>query len=355
MANYCSIYVNIPLNKIPDDKEREGLTALYHAEKKWSEAVKLDDELRRGNKRDLYLASQPGVPFEKTKYTYHFSDEEVKKGFKKEGELRPEEEQWNKPTTYASFEERKGIIYVHPNTFGRGGSLLFDYEDGITLKILKTPKNKIFFPFVTNIPMSWDFKYSFPWWAQIGFAGGVKEYDKEAQDPPEGKSQEFYIKWIEEHGQPMPYLAWEQSAKKLIKNLEFAINVYENFPVIGNVWQMDWVWRELYQLRKIYRWVKQINFVSDEAIFELNWSEVAMYSGEYKWTKENDSPNQIMTSIKKMEKDSKSFLRGQISTEKFTKDHLFHLKKNEKDTNKSYTKTSERDPFYYLDWFESYY
>lgn len=350
MANICSIEILIPLDKVPDEKEREQLKALYEAEKKWNEAVKGDDELRRGINRDTFLASQPGVPFKRTKWEYNFFDDEVKNGLAKEGDLKPDSEQYNTPTIYASFEERNGRTWVHPVTFGRSEGLLFDENDGISFRMPKpTKKNKFYLGSFTYIPMSWDFKWSFPWWAEIGFAGGKKECDEKGEDPSKGQSDEFYKKWYEEHEQPFPYLVWEISMSQLLKNLEYAIKVYEHFPVIGETWQMVWIWKELTELKNLYRWIKKVYFALPEAIAQLDWAEVAMNSGEYEWTQKNDSPNQIMASVKRMEIDVQQLNSGKLSQEAFKKKYVLHLRGSRKDY-KGYIPIVKRDPFDYYEW-----
>lgn len=349
MANICSINIYIPLDKIPDKEEKAQLAALYEAEKKWKEAVKTDEELRIGKNYQNFIGSQPGVPFKRTEYKYEFFDDGDKKGIAKEGELKPDSEQWNQPTIHASFEERDGKILVCPYGFGRGRGLLFDEEDGISFHISKPDNSILALPYLFHIPVMWSFKHSFPWWAEIGFAGGKKNCDEESKDAPSGQSDEFYKKWYEEHGQPIPQLIWEHSVSEILKNLGYAVRVYENFPTTGLAWQMSWVWKELDKLKDIYKWMKQIYSVSSEAIAYLDWSEVAWSSGEFEWTRKNDSPNQNMLSIKRMEIDTIRFNEGKLSLEAFKRRHTLHLRKSKKDY-RGYVPIAKRDPFYYLYW-----
>ncbi|MCX6782903.1 MAG: hypothetical protein NTZ20_02830 [Candidatus Levybacteria bacterium] len=348
MANMCSINIYIPLDKIPDENERQQLTALYEAEKKWNEAVKGNGDLRTGKNRDIFLASQPGVPNKRTDWKYHFFDEEVKSGLAKDGDLEPDSKQWNRPTIHASFQEREGEIWVHPYGFGRGEGLLFDEMDGITVKPYGDKKERIWLAVIQHLPVRWDFKHSFPWWAEIGFAGGKKEF-AEGEDAPEGQTDDFYKKWYDEHGQPFPYLIWENPVSQIVENLLYAIKVHENFPLTGLAWELGWVWKQLDQLKDIYRWMRKVSIICPEAIAYLDWSEVAMNSGEFKWTQKNDSPNQIMASIKEMELDAKKLNEGKNTVEDFKKEHALHLRRNSKDY-RGYITISKRDPFDYTEW-----
>lgn len=348
MANICSINIYIPLDEIPDEKEKSQLAALYEAEKKWKEAVKNDEELRIGKNYQDFIGSQPGVPFKKTEYKYESYDEEVKNGVAKNGELKPDSEQWNQPTIHASFEVIDDKIWVHPYGFGRSQGLLFDEENGITIPIRKYTSNTFLVGTYSRVPMSWEFKWSFPWWAEIGFAEGKKSY-AEGVDAPKGQTDSFYDKWYEEHGQPYPYLAWTHSVSEIVKNLDFAIRVYENFPISGVTWQMAWVWKELNQLKDLYKWMKQVGLISSKAIAYLDWGEVAMNSGEYEWTQKNDSPNLIMASVKKMENDVRRLNEGKLLLDKFRRKYESHLRRNKK-AYKGYVLIPKRDPFNYVDW-----
>src|SRR5215213_629397 len=107
MANLCSIEIIIPLKKVPDIKEREQLAALYEAEKKWSEAAKTNDELRRGKNHHEFIASQPGVPHERTRWSNFGGSFDGRPG----EVLKSDSEQWNTPTIHASFEDRDGEIW----------------------------------------------------------------------------------------------------------------------------------------------------------------------------------------------------------------------------------------------------
>ncbi len=334
MANRCSIEIIIPLDKVPDSKEREQLTALYKAEKKWSEAVKTNDELRRGKNYHEFIALQPGVPHKKTQWSNFGGSFRGRAG----EVLKPDTEQWETPTIHASFHERDGAVWVHPYDFDRGEGLLFDNANGITFE---RPED---YPYSPHLAMRWDFKWSFPWWAEIGFAGGKKICNEDGMDAPSGQSDDFYRKWYDEHGEPFPFLMWEIPVSQLLKNLEYAINVYELFPLMGEAWQMVWVWEELKALKDLYMWMRKVNFVCPDAIGQLDWSEVSLYSGEYKWTQENDSPNQIMESVKKMDSDVQKLKAGELSSEAFKKKYFLHKKRNEEDYS-GYIPVIKRNPF----------
>lgn len=348
MANICSINIYIPINDIPDEKEKDQLKALYEAEKKWDEAVKKDDSLRVGVNRDKFLASQPGVPFKRTEWRYSHWDEEVKSGKAKADEPEPDSKQWNQPTIHASYDKKGDEIWVFPYSFGRSSGLLFDEDNGITVPIQKFTGDNFLLGTHCKVPVTWEFKWSFTWWAEVGFAGGKKEA-AEGEDAPKGQTEEFYEKWYAEHGQPVPYLVWELQVSEVVKNLEYTIRIYESFPISGLAWQMSWIWEELMQLKELYRWIKKISLISPKAIAHLDWGEVAMNSGEYERMQKNDSPNLIMAAVKKMESDVKRLNEGKLSLDKFRRKYESHLRRNKKDY-KGYVLISKRDSFNYLDW-----
>lgn len=322
MANRCSIDVYISLESIPDKREREQFTTLYEAERKWKEVVKKRDRPRTEKDHQEFIASRQGVPFRRTEWRYHFNDEEVKQGKAKDGELRPESEQWNQPTVSAHFEERGGCVWVHPFRFDRGSGLLFD--DGITICPFGSKHQ------YAHLPMDWGFKWFFPWWAQIGFAGAKKYCDQESKDAPEGQTAEFYDKWYERHGQLTPYLIWENPVSKILKNLRRAGMVLENFPVTEPAWQWGWVWEELNQLKGIYGWFEQIHAICSEAIAKLDWEEVAWNLMTYEEARKNDEPNELVTGVEEMEKDIDRLRNGRISQTKFKKKYALDLQERNK-------------------------
>lgn len=340
MANLCSININIPLDKVPDQTEREQLIALYKAGQKWKEAVKTDESLRIGKNRDVFISSQTGVPYRKTQWNNYGGEFTGKSN----ETLEADNEQWNIPTIGATFGKKGKSIWVQSTTCGRGGSLLFDEADGITMHIPKSEKSYTI-PSTTQIPMTWQFKWGFPWWAQVGFAGADKYCDKKSQDPPKGKDYKFYEEWYSKHEYKPTYLLWELSVAKILKNLEYVIKVYENFPVEGSAWQNNWIWEELSQLSKIYKWFKQVSVITPDALAHLDWSEVAWNSMDFKSAREDDEPNQIMEFIKDMERNLK----------KLTPDQLFEeyclRTKSESTKARDYLSILERDPFDWSQWF----
>ena len=290
-----SIDIYIPLNKVPDKKEREQLVALYKAEYKWKEAVKTNKELNSGINFDKFISSQPDVPSKD-----------------------------DRPTINAYFKEKDDRIWVCPYDFGEPIGL----QDGITITSLEGASP----PGLLRIPMQYEFKWGFPWWAQVGFAGGTKYCDEKSQDPQDKTVM------------PYAYLIWISPIAKILKNLEYSINVYENFPLNGQAWQLGWVWEELSDLRKIYRWFKKIDFVCPEAIACLDWDEIAWNNWTFEEARKNDDPNSAMSSVRKVEEDIQKLKTGKLPLSKFNEKYTDILRKNKKDT-KGYIPVIKRNPF----------
>lgn len=289
-----SIDIYIPLDKIPDKKEREQLIALYKAERKWKEAVKTNKELNSGINSANFISSQPDVPSKD-----------------------------NRPTIGAYFEEKDDRVWVCPYDFG--GPIGF--QNGIT--IIRPERA---YPSLIHIPMQYEFRWGFLWWAQVGFAGGQKICDEKSQDP------------LDKAVMPYAYLLWKSPVAKILKNLEYAIKVFENFPLSGQAWQLGWVWEELSNLRRIYRWFRKIDFVCPEAIACLDWDEIALNNWTFEEARKNDDPNSAMFYTRKKEGDIQKLKTGELPLNKFSKKYADIIRKNKKDT-KGYIPIIKRDPF----------
>lgn len=332
MANICDINIYVPLEKIPEEGERKQFKALFRAEKAWDRAVKKDKRLRQGKYRDEFIASQPDVPSELTSWRYSFSDKEVKNGRVKDGDLKPAKEQWRRPTIGAYFfpptkDDRQ--VWVHPYCFGRKGEAEFTIMQGLTVLLDKQE--------ITHIPMSRHFRWSFPWWAQVGFAGAKKtcnDFEETPKDPYEPD---------------MAFLCWELPMEKVLSNLEYVIGVYEHFPVFGQAQQWDWVWQDLDHLQELYHWLKKIYQKLPEAKVILDWSEVAWGCMTKKEAQENDEPNQIMAAVKEMAADVQDFVAGKMTSQVFTKKHAQKVAGREIQKY-DYVPICKRDPFNYAIW-----
>ncbi len=325
MANRCGINIYIPLDKVPDEIERQQLTALYTAKKKWEEKVKTNKKLDTWENRANFIASQPGIPFKKRHST--------------NSDLKQKSKQYKYSTIGADFYIENDRIWVFPITFGRNEVLMFDQKDGITVH---KPAEETFIS--SYLPMQVEFRYQFPWWAQVGFAGAKKSCDEESQDPPKEQNQEFYDKWYEEHGDPITYLFWELPVSKILENLEYVIKTYENFPVNGLIWQWIWVWKALDVVAKIYLWFKEIHYFVPEAFARLDWGEVAFNMISFEEARADDDPNQIMSDIRKINKDTMKLANGSLSLNKFEKKYATHIKKGVKG-RRNYTPIIERSLF----------
>ncbi len=280
MANICSIDIWIPLEKIPDDEEKQQYTALHKAWNEWEKRPATNEKMA-GVVQKNFLSSQPGVPFKKT-------------------------ELGNIPTIHASFTKRDKKIWVLP-------------DESLTIKPFKD--------MITHLNLICSFKHGFPWWAQVGFAGATKIFNKKPQ----------------KDGDSTPYLRWELKVESVLKNLEFVIRTYEEFPVSGKFWQWSWIWEELPNLSKIYEWFKVADKTVPEAIAVLNWEEVAMYSMSHADTKNNDYPNRLMNGVKEIAQDIEDFSKGLITRAKFQKKYAIKLR-NVKG-KKGYEPITEREVF----------
>ena len=339
MANMCDIKVYVPLSAIPHEEERGHLAALYAAEREYSRLAQDNEELRSGRAHDEFVSIWPGVPHQRTRWSNSGGTFRGRPG----EFLKPDSEQWSQPTVGALFEERDGEVWVHPYKM-RDESSLFGQQDGIMV-----------FPGTldgrcsTILPMSQDFRHSFPWWAQVGFAGAKKLCDEEGQDPPDGQTEEFYRQWSTEHRDKLTYLLWEHPVSDVLTNLEYVIDVYEGFPVSGAAWRMAWVWKALSQLEDLYRWFKRIHLVSPRALGVLDWSEVAWNVMTFEQARRINDPNEIMREIREMAEDREAFLEGRLCQSEFEKKYA----QQEGDVageTRGYVRIASRDPYAWVGW-----
>ena len=122
------------------------------------------------------------------------------------------------------------------------------------------------------------------------------------------------------------------------------INVFENFPLSGQAWQLGWIWEDLSNLMGIYRWFRKIEFVCSEAIANLDWDEIALNNWTFEEARKNDDPNNAMFYARRTEERIQKLKKGELPLSKFNEVYLDFLRKNEKDT-KGYIPISNRNPF----------
>jgi len=262
MANRCQIEISVPINEIPDKKERSEYLALYEAEKRWESLPGRNAPF--GKEYEEFMASQPGIP------TNAYDQESL-----------------GKVTIGASFKELGEDLWVHP--------YIYKYGDGLTYYL---GRNQI-----TRVPMDWSFKHSFPWWAQIGFANGEKLFGIIENNEPDHRG----------------WLCWRLEVKEILKNLKYAIKIHETFPVGNQAKEWLAVYSDLDRLTEIYGWFGRVNKVSNKAVALLNWSEVGYNVMSYEHIKNNNEPNEIMNTVKQMESDTKHLESGKLSFVKFRK------------------------------------
>lgn len=294
MANRCTLEVYVPIEEIPDKQQKGQIKAYYEADRKWRET--------RGDRSawkeyEEFLAAYPGVPSRRTQERYSFHDfndfGDILDGIPVKndpriGQMKPESEQYNTPTISAEFLERDGQVYAC-------------IDEGLSYTI---PGQKGLFggPHVTTLEMRWWFKHSFPWWTQVGFAGGEKLF---------GKLE------LDEESEPRGWLMREQPIKAYLTNITKAISVYEQLPVSFELWEWLWAAKELTSLERAYSDVKLMGQAIPGALLQLDWSEVAFNVMSYEQIESDDYPNQIMQEISSMKELSGKLLRGEIEEEDF--------------------------------------
>jgi hypothetical protein len=224
-------------------------------------------EMARLTERDVFIVYNPGSKR---------SDEELQK-------LRMPRE--------GAFKERMGQVWVN--------SYAITQKPGLLLE--------------------WRFIDGFPWWAQVGFAGGTKYCDQSSQDPPAGKGREFYIKWNQEHSCSYPYLYWEHPVSKILKNLESIVDLWCNCANIPP--QFGWVKEDFLGLRSIYGWFKQVNDAYPEALGVLDWLEVAWNSMTFEEARRRDDPNLIMADLEEIKNRIQTTAEEIFSKTGFEKKH----------------------------------
>jgi hypothetical protein len=221
MANWCDVSIWVPLEDIPDKKQRQQLEALY-------------------DKREELISTQPEMS--------------------------------------AHFYRQHGTVWVRP------------YFKLIIL------------PSVTPVDTGKEFRYVFPWWAEVGFAGAKKYCNskKEALKPSK-----------------LVFLYWEHPVQDVIKNLDYVIQVRQNLPVNGTLEQWLWASNGLAKVKEAKEWFSRVYGFSNRAIAVLDWSEVACNMMDFKQVWENDSPNWYMARVKEMEKDTRKLNTGKLSQKEF--------------------------------------
>lgn len=280
MANRCQIEISIPITEIPDKEERSEYQALYDAEKRWESLPGINAPF--GKEYEEFMASQPGVPTN-----------------------THDPESLGKLSISASFYNIDGHLWVHP--------YIYKYGDGLTYHLGKSQ--------ITRVAMDWSFKHSFPWWAQIGFADGEKQFGIIESNEPDHRG----------------WLCWKSEVTKILENLEYAIKAHETFPVSNQAKEWLGVYSDLDKLTDIYGWFGKVNRVSNKAVAVLNWSEVGYNVMHYEHIKNNNEPNEIMDTVKQMASDIKQLESGKLSFVKFRKKYALSPDK--------FVSATSKDPF----------
>lgn len=311
MANYCSVNAYIPLQDIPEEQERNKLTALYNAELAYRKAIEQNEDLRRGSRRDEFISSQPGVPSNYTRWSNRGGYFQGRDGEK----LLPKSKQWRKPTVGAHFREYNNQIYTFVyNT---------ESHEGITVRPYKEKTQ------ITYLKLSESYRYSYPWWVEVSFAGGLKHCDE--------TSKEEDVQEALESGEsicPYPFLLWEIPLEKAVKNLEYVIDVYSKLPIHGYWYEYSVLYYQMNELSNYYRWLKSILLLFPTALVVMDYAEVNMML-TFDEARKDNSPNEILTSIKKLEEEIKTLPEDSIY---------------DKHKDKEFIPIKLRNPFKGLDW-----
>jgi hypothetical protein len=244
MANWCDISIRVPLEDIPDKGQKQQLEALYKAEEQWSMVAEKDPELRRYDRHKEFINTQPGV----------------------------------QAGMSAHFYKQHGTIWVQPY-----------------FKLVVPPA-------VTSINAEREFRYAFPWWAEVCFAG-AKKY---CNDKNEALKPDTLV-----------FLYWEHPVQDVIKNLDYIIQVRQNLPVSGPLNQWLWASNGLATVKEAREWFSRFYGFSKRAIAVLDWSEVACNMMDFKMVWQNDNPNWYMAGVKKMEEDTQKLNTGKLSQKEF--------------------------------------
>jgi hypothetical protein len=146
----------------------------------------------------------------------------------------------------------------------------------------------------------WSFKHSFPWWAQIGFAGAEKN----------SGTQKI-------NSSPIAYLEWELPVKDVIRNLKYAIKVHKNFPISTKLASWKWVEADLRLLQETLLWFNTAYGISDRTIATLDWSEVAWMGLTEAQASRNNDPNDLMADVKKLNSDIRKLKAGNTTLRTF--------------------------------------
>lgn len=294
MANRCTLEVHIPITDITDETQRLEIQAYFEAEQEWRK----EHESGRGfswKERSEFIANYPGVPSQKTQ------DRHV------------ESEQYLIPAISPEFSKRNGVQYAC-------------IEEGLKFVV---PNQKSLFGGANRrlLDMVWHFKHSFPWWAQVGFAGGEKHFGKIDTDEPDGRG----------------WLVWEQPIDKMVSNLADAVAAYEELPVSFELWEWLWAAKELSDLEAIYRWMARIKVAAPNSIVQLDWSEVGWNVLGYERIEADDHPNLLMKEIEEMKRMTDCLNRGEIEEDDFREKYADRRFSNFND--QGYLKILDRELF----------
>jgi hypothetical protein len=174
----------------------------------------------------------------------------------------------------------------------------FEQEGGLYKIYKKQTPSGMYSPLCTILDSEWLFKWNFPWWAQIGFAGAKKTCGG-ADNGARG------------------YLCWELPVKDVIHNLKYIIKVLKNFPISTKLASWTWVSQDLSDLQEVLLWFCTAYELSDKATAALDWGEVALLGMSEAEVRKNNHPNDLMADIKKLRTDIRKLKAGKISLRTF--------------------------------------
>jgi len=157
---------------------------------------------------------------------------------------------------------------------------------------------EVYSPLSIALDPCWEFRWSFPAWAQIGFAGAKKTCGGI------------------DHG-ARGYLLWELPVKEVISNLKYAIKVLKNFPISTKLASWKWVTDDLHQLQEVLLWFSTAYELCEKTIAVLDWAEVAVLTMSEADVRKNNKPNDYMEEFKKLSADIRKLKTGKITLRTF--------------------------------------
>lgn len=215
-------------------------------------------------------------------------------------EAIPDSKQKRQLTELHNDIKKNGLKVIAPDVCGNvkevnGEAWVTPYFD---ISIARA--GNVYVPLYMALDPIWSFKYGFPWWAQIGFAGAEKHYGGQTID-----------------GQPIPYLVWELPVKEVIRNLKYAIKVHNNFPISTKLAKWKWAAENAERLKEVLLWFNTAYEISDRTMAVLDWGEVASMMMTEAQVNQNDDPNELMANVKKLNRDIRKLKAGKTTLRTF--------------------------------------